>query len=151
MVTEFVVAGVPIAKSRPRFVKRGNFVQTYTPEKTVNYENLVRLSYTQYSGIKFIGAIRAEIQAYFPIPKSVSKKKRLAMMCNAEKYIKKPDNDNIAKAILDALNGIAYDDDSQVTELLITKAYSDKPRAEIKLIGLDEVDFTALMNEPIDD
>ena len=41
--------------------------------------------------------------------------------------------------------------DSQITELLVTKAYSDKPRAEVKLIGLDEVDFTALMNEPLED
>lgn len=146
MITEFIVMGTPVAKGRPRFARRGNWVQSYTPEKTVNYENLVKLSYSQYSGIKFIGAIRAEIQAYFPIPKSVSKKKRLEMMCNAEKYIKKPDNDNIAKAILDALNGIAYDDDSQITELLVTKAYSDKPRAEVKLIGLDEVDFSQFMN-----
>ena len=46
---------------------------------------------------------------------------------------KKPDLDNIAKAILDSLNGIAYKDDSQIVSLLISKKYSDRPRVEIAL------------------
>ena len=146
MATEFIVMGTPVAKGRPRFARRGKWVQAYTPDKTVQYENLVKLSYAQYDGIKLIGAIRAEIQAYFPIPKSASKKKQALMLENKEKYVKKPDVENIVKGILDALNGIAYDDDSQITELLVTKAYSDKPRAEVKLIGLDEVDFSQFMN-----
>lgn len=146
MVVEFTVLGTPIAKGRPRFARRGKWVQAYTPDKTVQYENLVKLSYAQYDGIKLIGAIRAEIHAYFPIPKSASKKKQALMLENKEKYVKKPDAENIVKGILDALNGIAYDDDSQITELLVTKAYSDKPRAEVKLIGLDEIDFSQFMN-----
>ena len=40
---KFEVMGTPVAKGRPKFARRGNFVSTYTPEKTVNYENLVQL------------------------------------------------------------------------------------------------------------
>ena len=47
---------------------------------------------------------------------------------------KKPDTDNIAKAILDALNGVAYYDDAQVVELHVVKKYSDEPRAEVMII-----------------
>lgn len=44
---------------------------------------------------------------------------------------KKPDIDNIAKAVLDALNSVAYRDDTQIVELQIRKQYSEKPRLEI--------------------
>jgi Holliday junction resolvase RusA-like endonuclease len=47
------------------------------------------------------------------------------------RHTKKCDADNLAKSILDALNGIAYYDDSQVCELLVRKYYSDNPRVEI--------------------
>ena len=67
----------------------------------------------------------------FPIPKSVSKKKREEMNRGLLMHTKKPDCDNIAKSILDALNGLAYYDDSQICELSVYKMYSDEPRAEI--------------------
>ena len=46
---------------------------------------------------------------------------------------KKPDIDNVEKIILDALNGIAYDDDKQVVEEASSKLYSDVPRVEIEV------------------
>lgn len=149
MVVEFTVLGTPKSKGRPRFVRRGKFVQSYTPEETVSYENMVRLSYAQFAGIKLIGAIRAEIKAYFPIPKSVSKKKQKEMLEGKIRPITvKCDTDNICKIILDALNTIAYDDDRQVVELEAYKLYSEQPRAEIKLLTLDEEEFSQFMNKP---
>jgi Holliday junction resolvase RusA-like endonuclease len=53
-------------------------------------------------------------------------------------YDKKPDVDNIAKSILDALNGAAYDDDKQVVALMIHKEYSDTPRVDIKLGDIND-------------
>ncbi len=44
---------------------------------------------------------------------------------------KKPDIDNVVKAVLDALNGVAYRDDTQVIELHVRKSYSEKPRVEV--------------------
>lgn len=50
---------------------------------------------------------------------------------------KKPDIDNIAKAVLDALNSVAYRDDTQIVELQIRKQYSEKPRLEICMEKLE--------------
>lgn len=120
------IPGKAVGKGRPRFRNTGKFVQTYTPGKTVEYENLVRLAWMNSGAAKMDGDIAVEILAYFPIPKSVSKKKQAELMDSP--YPHKPDVDNICKAILDSLNGIAFDDDSQVTYLTIYKAYSDTPR-----------------------
>lgn len=131
---KFTVYGKPVAKGRPRFSNRGGFVRSYTPENTINYENLVKLSYqTQVGNKKLDGMIYAEIIAYFPIPKSTSKKNAELMRNYEIMHTKKPDCDNLAKSILDALNGIAYDDDSQVCSLLVSKFYGDVARVEIEL------------------
>lgn len=131
MTFQFEIMGKPASKGRPRFSTYGNFVKTYTPPKTVEYENLVRMSFIQSGGKKMEGNITAQIFAIFPIPKSVSKKKREAMM--HAPYDKKPDCDNIAKIVLDALNGIAYDDDSQIVSLTVRKWYSDEPKTVVLL------------------
>lgn len=130
----FTVYGDPVGKGRPKFTTINGHAKAYTPEKTVNFENLVKLSYQEQvqerafeQGIE----LRAEIFAYFAIPKCVSKKKRELMLSGVVRPTKKPDTDNIAKAVLDALNGIAYYDDSQIVALCVIKRYSDTPRTEV--------------------
>lgn len=116
------IPGKPIGKARPKFSRQGNFVKTYTPEKTVNYENWVKMCWMNSGQEKMQGNIIAVIVARFMIPQSFSKKKRNEL--NEKPCPKKPDCDNIAKSILDALNGIAYDDDAQIVELSVSKVYS---------------------------
>lgn len=130
---KFTVAGEPKGKSRPRFANSKNGFRTYTPKQTVMYENLVSWTYQQEVGIKLNGQITAKIVAYFPIPKSVSKKKRALMESGVIMYDHKPDTDNVAKIILDSLNGVAYDDDRQICSLTVMKYYSDNPRVEVNL------------------
>lgn len=131
----FTIVGKPCGKGRPKFARRGEYVTTYTPEKTVNYENLVKLAWMERGGEKLHGAIAATIVAHFPIPKSVSKKKRGELQ--GTWYTGKPDGDNIAKIILDALNGIAYDDDSQVASQSVMKFYTaDQARTSVMLTEL---------------
>ena len=135
----FTVPGTPCAKGRPKFARRGNFVQAYTPEKTQNYENMVKLAFmNKYAVLKLEGAIKATITAYMPISKSESKKKKAAMEAGLIRPKTKVDIDNICKAILDALNKIAYDDDGQIVELHAKKLYSENPRAEIILEEIGE-------------
>lgn len=138
-IRKFVIYGDPVAKGRPRFSNHGGYMRTYTPQKTVAYENLVKLSYQQQIGnVDLIhGGIKAEITAYFPIPKSISKKQREIMLKENVYVLKKCDCDNIAKIILDSLNKIAYDDDKQVAELEVKKFYSSNPRVEVELKGVD--------------
>ena len=132
MKIEFTVLGEPRGKGRPRFTKSGH---VYTPKETSDYEMLVRASlrkaYPQLS--PFEGRLRVYIDAYFPIPKSYTTK----MKCLAHNHLispeKKPDCDNIAKVILDALNGVAYIDDKQVVQLQVYKHYDDQPQVRVHI------------------
>lgn len=134
MIVKFEILGEPQGKGRPRFSTRGGFVKTYTPEKTASYENYVKLSYIRTNqGLRLTEAISISIEASFSIPKSFSKKKREEALQGVLKPLKKPDCDNIAKTILDALNGIAYDDDKQVYSLNVVKKYSDTPKVVVTL------------------
>lgn len=132
---KIIIPGVPVGKGRPKFSTFGGYPKAYTPVKTVNYENLVKIAFQQTGEQPFEREtqLRADITAYFPIPKSVSKKKRLEMEVGLLMHTKKPDCDNVAKSILDALNGLAYYDDAQICELGVCKMYSDEPRAEVVL------------------
>lgn len=130
----FNIPGEPQGKGRPRFSTRGGFVKTYTPENTASYENFVKVCYlNEFHDFKIKGEIEAEIYAYFPIPKNFSKKKRQLASYGEIRPAKKPDCDNIAKIILDSLNGIAYEDDRQIIDLKVAKFYSDDPHVNVTL------------------
>lgn len=130
---EFVIPGEPKAKARPRVTKNGF---AYTPKETVQYENWVKQCYiSEYGQTMLDGQIKAEIKAYFRIPKSFSKKKRKLIELGELRPTKKPDTDNIAKSVLDSLNGIAYKDDSSIVELKVSKYFDDQPRVEVTLIN----------------
>lgn len=146
-IVNIKVLGEPMGKQRPKFTNNGKFVQTYTPKETVNYESKVVAEYrSHYDKAMFeVGdEIWATIVAYFKIPKShyhyhkktqttdLDKKGQL-MLEKKVRPIKKPDCDNLAKICLDALNGIAYKDDSHITSLLVMKYWSEEPRVEITL------------------
>lgn len=135
MEVKFTILGEPMGKERPRFRRVGNYVQTYTPTKTKNYETKVRDSYYRDNmNVRHLtGAIEAEIYGVFPIPVSTSKKLRAKMESGEEPYTKKVDADNLAKIVLDALNGVAYEDDKQITKLTVTKVYGNDPRVEVTL------------------
>lgn len=129
----YTVYGEPVGKGRPRFVRRGNFTQTYTPEKTKTYEDEIR-----YMARCAMGAsepletpVTVAIYIRVEIPKSFSKQKRKDALANIIKPTKKPDIDNIAKCFLDAMNGHVYLDDKQVVSLHITKVYSEIGAVEV--------------------
>lgn len=133
----FSVDGIPRGKQRPRFVRKTG--HTYTPPETTNYENYVKLSYRmENQNERLSGPIEAEIIGVFPVPKSISKSKSQAMLSDGIHYTKKIDCDNLAKSILDALNGIAYDDDAQICSLKVYKRYGKNPRVEVTLKELIE-------------
>lgn len=143
-MTCFVVEGKLRGKGRPRFLKRSGTV--YTPKETVQYEKLIRDEYIAAGGRMLDGAVKVEIRVFHSIPKSVSKKKRLALQSSNEPRMKKPDIDNIVKVVLDALNGIAYADDTQVVGINAMKLalYSDTvPRLEIEIGNLESFESSS--------
>ena len=131
MIVNFTVPGEPKSKLRHRTTKQGF---TYNPKQNIEYENWVKQCYCVKHKQKMLtGQIRAEIKAYFKIPKSTSKKRKKLMIEEKIRPTKKPDTDNIAKIVLDSLNKIAFDDDKQVIDLRVLKFYSENPRVEVTL------------------
>ena len=133
MLYEFEVPGKITGKGRPR-VNTATAI-AYTPTKTKEYEELVK----QYFIIKnrcakpLEGRLAVTIKAYFGIPKNTSKKQKEEMLNNNISPVKKPDIDNIAKIILDALNKLAFNDDNQIIKLRIEKVYSEEEKVYIKI------------------
>ena len=134
----FVVPGEPKGKARPKVTrtKSGNSL-TYTPDKTVAYEELVRLRFTNAApeGFRFDAGtpLYMIVNAYMRIPKSKPKYQIRDMLANILRPTKKPDWDNIGKIISDALNKAAYADDAQIVDAHIIKRYSNDPRVEVEI------------------
>lgn len=131
MRASFSVAGEPTGKARPRVTRTGH---AYTPEKTVLYENLIKMEYESQCGDAYCEKdvpVALSISAFYGIPKSATKRKREEMLAGEIRPTKKPDADNLAKLVGDALNGIAYYDDSQIVQCYVEKFYSDKPRVDV--------------------
>ena len=128
---ELIVPGEPMGKQRPKFNRWTK--SAHTPEKTVNYEIYVKELYVNNRLPMLEGYIKVEITAFYKIPKSTSNKKRQQMLRNELLPDKKPDLDNVAKIICDALNNIAYSDDKQIVSLSVNKFYSEQPRVIVKL------------------
>ena len=133
MKVDFVIQGKVQAKQRPRFNRYSG--KTYTPNETIAYENWVKTCYLEKYKDKELmeKPLRVTIKSYFEIPKSTSKKRKQQMMDNEILPMVKPDTDNIAKGVLDSLNGIAYKDDKQVIELIVNKFYSNTPYVSVMI------------------
>lgn len=134
---KFEVPGSPIGQGRPKFSTINGHAVAYDPEKSRNYKAYVKLLATQAmreQGFTMIdGPCCLDILAFFEVPKSKSKKFKERALMGLERPTKKPDLSNIIKGIEDALNGLAYKDDSSIVFLSIAKYYSEVPRVEVIL------------------
>lgn len=130
MKIQLEILGKPMGKQRPRLGRYG----TYTPDKTVNYENLVKLSFmNKYKNFTPIEKpIKATIKAYFMPPPSYSEKKKRELITQVH-YTHKPDVDNTTKIILDSLNKIAYIDDAQICDLRVIKQYAEQDKVIVEI------------------
>jgi len=133
-VVTFKVEGKPEGKGRPRFARRGNFVTTYTDNKTKTYENKIRdIAMVAMGASKPLTTpLEAFIYISYPVPASYSKSRTKNCLEGLERPTKKPDIDNVIKAFLDSMNGIIYVDDTQVVELHSTKVYGE-PYVEVMI------------------
>lgn len=128
----FTVLGEPYGKGRPRFnTKTGHAI---TPEKTVSRENLIAVEYRRQCGdFRFADDAQLDMRilAFYSVAKSDSKAKRERKLCGTIRPTKKPDMDNVVKLVADALNLVAYKDDTQIVDCQCRKFYSETPRTEI--------------------
>lgn len=131
MKYEFEVPGEVVGKERPRI--NMYTCRVYTPNKTKDYEFLVqqyfKIKYPNYQMLE--GRLAINIIAFLKIPKSTSKIKVQEMLENKKSPTKKPDVDNIAKSILDAMNGFVFKDDNQVSKISVEKRFALEEKAII--------------------
>lgn len=133
----FTVSGEPVGKGRPKATTVGGRARMYTPTKTVNAENKIAL-FAQEAGVKPIeGAVVVSIDAWFGVP-AADRNRKSGSRLVGKPCTKRPDADNIAKTVCDALNGIAWADDCQVYKITVTKRWSLMPSLYIRISGEDE-------------
>ena len=120
------VPGDPVAKGRPRRSRYG----AYTPERTRIHEDAVRWILKAACEEPIVGAVKLGLTFTLSIPKSWSRKKREAAIINPW-HTGKPDLDNLVKLLLDAANGVLWDDDAQVAVLSAQKLYGTEARTDV--------------------
>lgn len=143
-MAHFIIDGKPQGKARARtfYNPKLGRVQSMTPENTVLYENFVKQCFmNQVTGERWFNKepLKMTIEAYFLIPASTTKRDRERIALGQLWPTKKPDADNIAKVICDALNGVAYGDDTQIIILEVLKDFTEEnPRVEVYLEGIGD-------------
>ncbi len=129
MRVSFTVVGDPVPKARARTVRKGGRTWSFTPKKVTMWEKVVKEEASKYFPEPFNGPVALALAFYMKRPKS--RKKDNYVMTT-------PDLDNLEKAFLDGLNGIAYGDDKQVVVKNAVKRYviTGVPRVEVVVSAL---------------
>lgn len=125
MAVTFTVPGRIGGKQRAgRMRLPGGAVRSFNPKKTESQEAMVRtiaaMAMRQQRAVPIEGPVALTIDMQMRPPRSWSAKRRAA----ARWVTGKPDADNTAKLVSDALNGICWNDDSQIARLLVTRRYA---------------------------
>ena len=140
MEINYTVVGIPKPQVRPKIFSRTlksgkHFTSTYSPKTNwfdIVYSETLKIKNSLKKRLE--GALELNLIFCMPIPKSISKKKREQL----HYVIKKPDVDNLAKAVMDAMNNTGiWEDDSHIASLQVKKIYSEEPRC---LITIREVE-----------
>lgn len=129
----FTIPGDPVGKGRPRATTIGGHARMYTPAKTAAYEQLVAVyaSAAMKKAPLLEHPVRLRLGIYCKVPGTWSKKRRADALAGIERPAKKPDLDNIVKALADGMNGIVWVDDSQIVELVCSKHYALEPYVSV--------------------
>ena len=124
------VPGKVVGKGRPRFTKAG---RAYTPKATAEFEQRVRAVWIAAGHPMLTGPLAVRVTVVRPLPKSAPKSR------DGEWDTYRPDLDNVVKAVLDALNGAAYEDDAQVVQIAATKARRYRGETERVTVAINEL------------
>lgn len=120
--------GIPIPWKRPR--ARGKiFFDAQAKEK----EHIKWQIRSQFRNNPLLLPIKMDMTFFMPIPKYTSGIRKKEMIAGNLHHIKRPDIDNLQKFFLDCMNGLVFQDDSQVVEIHAKKVYADNPGTLIRL------------------
>lgn len=132
----FTIPGTPVPQGRPRVTRTGH---AYYDEKTKEYrERVKQCAIASQNGCDSLtGALAMIVDCTFPVPDSWPKYKRQEAL-KGKWHIVRPDASNILKGIEDSLNGIVYDDDSQIVVSMCFKHYGAEPETRVTVFELKE-------------
>lgn len=122
-----IIEANPQTKERARF-RNG---RAYTPIKTRAYQERVARIWREKYPEPNAGAVAIYVQFYLRIPSSWTKAKKDRAERGEILPTVRPDVDNLAKCIFDGLNGVAYQDDKQIVQMIVSKRYSKNPRTRV--------------------
>ena len=128
-MVRFRVYDKVLGKPRPRVNRNGS---VWTPKRFKDYEKKIAEAYLEAGGEKLKGPVCVRVRTFRALPKSRPKK----VMSEVDMY--KPDIDNVSKIVLDALNGVAFEDDKQVVRLLCAKMERER-RDEYLEVAVEEI------------
>lgn len=130
---DFVVEADPVGKGRPRAFRVGTGVRMHTPPKTKAYETTIAFAakLAMRGQPLLSGPVSAVMRFSLPIPPSWSHRKAQEASLGLTLPTVVPDLDNLVKAILDACNGVVFEDDKQVVRLCLTKRYAQAGRVAV--------------------
>ncbi|WP_418524694.1 RusA family crossover junction endodeoxyribonuclease [Limosilactobacillus vaginalis] len=130
----------PVEQARPRATRMGRGIRLYDPKKVSVYKKqLGMMCRFQYKQAPLAGPLKVEMNFFRHVQSSVSKKERKLRLSGSHRPVVKPDTDNYIKSTLDGLNGLLWEDDNQIVDLIAHKYYSDNPRVEIEVTQLNEL------------
>lgn len=128
----FVIPAAGVGKGRPRVAFRSNGrVIAYTPKKTREFEAFVRLCAQRACSEPVRSPVSVDMTIEFSPPSSWSAKRKQAAIAGEIPHLSRPDLDNVTKAVLDGIVGVAIEDDRQVVELLARKRYAEADRVVV--------------------
>lgn len=124
------VFNAPMGSPRPRFRNTGRYAHahTYMPTKYTEHKKYLQ---NQMPKLNLENALKIELDFYFPLLKSWSKKKKSEMV--GQYKVTKPDIDNLMKTVLDACNNYLWKDDNQIAEITSSKRYGIEPKIIIRI------------------
>jgi len=130
MIT-FFIPGKPVAQSRPRFAKRGNFSVAYDAAPASDYKSWVKvraLEAMREAGLSIIGRdVPLRLQATINLARPKGKPKRYTLPTS------KPDCDNVLKGLQDAMESVVYEADQQIVAVSVRKQYHVCPGVQITI------------------
>lgn len=142
MKLAFTIPGVPVAQGRPRAVRFGNSARLYDPGKSRSWKGAAQvhmLEALEAAGLRapaFVDPVEMVVVAVWPCPKGRERKSSPAPRAWRAR---RPDADNVAKAVMDAANGLLLADDAQVVELTVRKlvgGQGEAPHVEVSIWGV---------------
>jgi Holliday junction resolvase RusA-like endonuclease len=141
MTLSFTIPGVPVAKGRPKFARRGKFVTAYTPAKTRHAEETLAARAMEFRPPEpLFVPLALDVIFFFPIPESWPKWKRDRALSSVVYHDTKPDLDNCLKLLKDALNAVFWLDDKQIWYAVASKRYGAVPRIEVIITPFDQAE-----------